>query len=165
MTWAQNFKKHKMMLVLWGCAHGPHLVCQKSLSDSELCPSVLCVDSSPVYLFIYLLIWIYFDIFKGVFVNVLLNNSFMKNQFTYHKIHSLSPFVGLRFELRTSGLQRRPSSTWATPPVHFALVILEMGSRELFAHAGLEPPSLISASQVAGITGVNYRHPAKISPS
>jgi hypothetical protein len=25
------------------------------------------------------------------------------------------------------------------PPVHFAVVILELGSRELFAQAGLEP--------------------------
>jgi hypothetical protein len=28
---------------------------------------------------------------------------------------------------------------WATPPFHFALIILEMKSLELFAVAGLEP--------------------------
>jgi hypothetical protein len=39
-----------------------------------------------------------------------------------------------------------------------ALVILEMGSYELFAQAGLEPP-LISASQVAGIIGMRHQHP------
>jgi hypothetical protein len=33
----------------------------------------------------------------------------------------------------TQGLQSRPSTVRATPPVHFALVILEMGSYELFA--------------------------------
>jgi hypothetical protein len=45
------------------------------------------------------------------------------------------------FELRSSHLHSRPSTTWATPPVHFALVILEIGSHELFAWAGLEPRS------------------------
>jgi hypothetical protein len=35
--------------------------------------------------------------------------------------------VGLGFNLRASGSQSRHSTTSATPPVHFALVILEMG--------------------------------------
>jgi hypothetical protein len=39
--------------------------------------------------------------------------------------------VGPGFELRAS----------STPPVHFALVILEMQSRELLAQAGLNPRS------------------------
>jgi hypothetical protein len=34
-----------------------------------------------------------------------------------------------------SCLQSRCSTTWSTPPVHFALVILKMGSQELFARA------------------------------
>jgi hypothetical protein len=39
----------------------------------------------------------------------------------------------------------------------FALVILEIGSRELFAWAGLGPlSSQISASHVAGITGMSH---------
>jgi hypothetical protein len=44
----------------------------------------------------------------------------------------------------TQGLQSRCSITWAAPPVHFALVILEMESCELFAWAvsNLEPPDL-----------------------
>jgi hypothetical protein len=46
--------------------------------------------------------------------------------------------VGLVFELKPSLLQSRHSTTWATPPVHFALVILEMGYQELFARAGFE---------------------------
>jgi hypothetical protein len=35
-------------------------------------------------------------------------------------------FVGQGFELRALCLQNRHSITWAMPPVHFALVILEM---------------------------------------
>jgi hypothetical protein len=46
------------------------------------------------------------------------------------------------------------STTWATPPVDFALVILEMGSCELFAWADFEPYPLITAYQAARI----YRH-------
>jgi hypothetical protein len=38
-------------------------------------------------------------------------------------------------------LQRRCSTAWATPPVYFALVILEIGSHQLFAQADLEPRS------------------------
>jgi hypothetical protein len=34
--------------------------------------------------------------------------------------------LGLGFELRASHLQSRQSASWATPPVHFPLVILEM---------------------------------------
>jgi hypothetical protein len=46
--------------------------------------------------------------------------------------------VGVGFELRASCLQSGCSTTCATPPVHFALVILEMESLELFAQADLE---------------------------
>jgi hypothetical protein len=49
--------------------------------------------------------------------------------------------VGLGFELRVSSLQSRPSTAWVMPPVHFALVLLEMGSHELFAQAGRKPLS------------------------
>jgi hypothetical protein len=49
--------------------------------------------------------------------------------------------VGLGFELRTWCLQNRHSTARATPPAHFALLILEMGSQELFAWAGLKPQS------------------------
>jgi hypothetical protein len=44
-----------------------------------------------------------------------------------------------------------------TTPVHFALVILEMGSRELFAWASLK-----SVSQVARIKFMSYWHLAEI---
>jgi hypothetical protein len=47
--------------------------------------------------------------------------------------------VELGFELRASHLQRRYSTVFATPPVDFALVILEVGSCELSALACLEP--------------------------
>jgi hypothetical protein len=47
--------------------------------------------------------------------------------------------VGLGVEFRASHLQSRHCTTWATlPPLHFALVILEMGILELFAWAGLK---------------------------
>jgi hypothetical protein len=39
------------------------------------------------------------------------------------------------------GLNSGLFTTWATPSAHFALVILEMGSLELFAWAALEPQS------------------------
>jgi hypothetical protein len=54
--------------------------------------------------------------------------------------------VGLWFELRASHLQYRCFTSSAISPVHFALVILEMGSCELFAQAVLEPWS--SSSQL-----------------
>jgi hypothetical protein len=65
--------------------------------------------------------------------------------------------VGLEFELRAACLQTRHTTSWATHFAHFALVILEMGSWELFLRAGkeLQPSFLISASQVARITGVS----------
>jgi hypothetical protein len=46
--------------------------------------------------------------------------------------------AGLEFELKTWLLQNSCSAASATPPVHFALVILEMGSCELFPQAGLK---------------------------
>jgi hypothetical protein len=48
---------------------------------------------------------------------------------------------GRGWEFRSWLLQSRCSNTWATPPIHFSLVSLEMGSHELFARAGLEPQS------------------------
>jgi hypothetical protein len=44
----------------------------------------------------------------------------------------------LGFEPRVSLLQSKHSIAWATPRVHFALVILEMGSPKLFAWAVTE---------------------------
>jgi hypothetical protein len=46
--------------------------------------------------------------------------------------------VRLGFEFRTPCLQSRNATAWATPPIHFDLVILETGSQELLALAGLE---------------------------
>jgi hypothetical protein len=65
--------------------------------------------------------------------------------------------VGLGFELRASNLQSRRYTAWVIPSVHFALVILEMGSCELFAQGW--PQTLIlltSVSQEARIIGVSY---------
>jgi hypothetical protein len=59
--------------------------------------------------------------------------------------------VVLGFELRASGLQSRHCTAWATSPVHFALVILDMESCKLFVF-------LISASQVARSTGMSHQH-------
>jgi hypothetical protein len=75
------------------------------------------------------------------------------------------------FELRALHLQSRCSIAWATHPVHFVLVILEMGSCELFGWTDLKPQfSGISASQVARTTVVSHQCPAhnliiKSSPS
>jgi hypothetical protein len=52
--------------------------------------------------------------------------------------------VGLDFELRALHFQSRCLTTGATPSLHFALVILEMGSCELFAWTDLEPWSFWS---------------------
>jgi hypothetical protein len=41
--------------------------------------------------------------------------------------------LGLGFELRPLHLQSRHSTAWAMIPVHFALVILEIGSLKLFS--------------------------------
>jgi hypothetical protein len=52
-------------------------------------------------------------------------------------------------------LENQVLYAWATPPVHFVLVILEMGSHDLFAQAGLK--LLISASQLVRIIGVSHQ--------
>jgi hypothetical protein len=46
--------------------------------------------------------------------------------------------VELGFELRALYLQNRHHTSGTTTPVHFALVILEMESQELFVQVGLE---------------------------
>jgi hypothetical protein len=65
--------------------------------------------------------------------------------------------VGLGFELRALSLQSRHSTAWATPLVHFALLILEMrGLVNYFPRLAstLHPPDL---SLSARITGVSHR--------
>jgi hypothetical protein len=47
--------------------------------------------------------------------------------------------VGLGIKLSASCLQSRHCTAWATPPVHFALVILEMRPFKIFAQANLKP--------------------------
>jgi hypothetical protein len=49
------------------------------------------------------------------------------NDFSYHKLFFFFFLVRLKFEVRASYLQSWHSIAWATPPVHFALVSLEMG--------------------------------------
>jgi hypothetical protein len=46
--------------------------------------------------------------------------------------------VRLGFELRALLLQSRCSTAQATPPLPLALIILEIGSHELYSSAGLE---------------------------
>jgi hypothetical protein len=55
----------------------------------------------------------------------ILSLTFYYRFFHYLSIHFF--LVGLGFEFRALHLQRRLSTAWATPPVNFALVILEMG--------------------------------------
>jgi hypothetical protein len=48
-------------------------------------------------------------------------------------------FGGVGFELRALCLQSRHSTVWATPSVHFGVVILEMGgSHEIFVQADFQ---------------------------
>jgi hypothetical protein len=53
-------------------------------------------------------------------------------------------FMGLGFELSASYLQSRHSTAWVTPPVHFALVILENSLTNYFPRLALncDPPYL-----------------------
>jgi hypothetical protein len=53
-------------------------------------------------------------------------------------------FGGTGVWIRALRLQSRHSSTWATSPLHFALVILKMSSHKLFAQAGLKPQAFWS---------------------
>jgi hypothetical protein len=66
-------------------------------------------------------------------------------------------WVVLEFELRALYLQSRCSNTRAILPVHFAVVILEMGvSGTIFSGCWQTVILLISASQVARIIGVSH---------
>jgi hypothetical protein len=66
--------------------------------------------------------------------------------------------LGLGFELRASQLQSRCSTAGATPPVRFALVILEMRVSRTICLSWPRTIILpISASQVARITGVSHQ--------
>jgi hypothetical protein len=55
------------------------------------------------------------------------------------KFFFLSYLMGLEFELRAWHLQAGALWLELIPSVHFALVILETGSQELFAWADLKP--------------------------
>jgi hypothetical protein len=59
------------------------------------------------------------------------------------------------FELRTPHLQSRCSTASATPPVHFALVIFEIGSGTICPGWPRTMILLICASEVVRITGVS----------
>jgi hypothetical protein len=48
-------------------------------------------------------------------------------------------FIGMGFELRALCFQSRCSSTWATCPVHFVLVILKMGLSKYFPGLASNP--------------------------
>jgi hypothetical protein len=69
--------------------------------------------------------------------------------------------VRLEFKLRALPWQRGLSAPLAIPPIHF-VVILEMGSGELFFWAGLkhEPPD--PSPQVARVTGMSHWLPANL---
>jgi hypothetical protein len=64
---------------------------------------------------------------------------------------------GLGFELGASYLQSRCSMTWATPPVYFALIILEIGISQTISPGCPQTTILpFSAFQVARIIGMNH---------
>jgi hypothetical protein len=54
----------------------------------------------------------------------------LSHRLSFHSF--VFPSVGLGFELRALNLRSRHSTPWVTPPVHFALVILEMETDKLF---------------------------------
>jgi hypothetical protein len=60
------------------------------------------------------------------------------SQFLLLATKNLFFFMEPEFELRTLCLQSRHSTAWATPPVHFGMVILEIGPRKLLACTGLQ---------------------------
>jgi hypothetical protein len=92
------------------------------------------------------------------------SSSWILQALIYNRVQQLFfLFGGTGVELRAwYYLQIRRSLTWATPPVHFALVILEEGSKEVFAWSGLARTMIlpISASQVVRITGMSQQGPA-----
>lgn len=65
----------------------------------------------------------------------------VKGQFLASVLYSLLLLLllELEFDLRVSCLQRRISTAWSIPVVHFILIILEMRSHKLFASAVLKP--------------------------
>jgi hypothetical protein len=58
-------------------------------------------------------------------------------------------FLVLEFELRTSHLLGRCSTTWASPPALLVLFIFEIGAC-IYTHAGLDHPPPICAPNVDG---------------
>jgi hypothetical protein len=79
-------------------------------------------------------LWHYFNYYKD---QVSLSLAYYETAHDYRSrkfnwfsnLFSLFFLVKLRTELRISHLQSRHSATWDTSPVHFTLVILEMGGR------------------------------------
>jgi hypothetical protein len=68
--------------------------------------------------------------------------------------------MGVGFELRASHLQSRCFPAWATPPVHFALISMEMEVSWTICLGWPRPEILlISASQVAKIIGMSCWYP------
>jgi hypothetical protein len=66
------------------------------------------------------------------------------------------------FELRALGMQNMYSNAWATTPVHFDLVILEIGvSQTIYLGWPWTVILPISASQVARTAGMSHGHPAE----
>jgi hypothetical protein len=68
------------------------------------------------------------------------------------KIVSLLLFSRLEFELRVSHLQSRHSTVWATPLVHFALVVLKMGVSQTIclAWASKHNPPTLALARIKG---------------
>jgi hypothetical protein len=85
----------------------------------------------------------------------------MHGQAEVHSCFQMNLCVRLEFEFRASSLQSRCSILWATPPVQFALIILDMGSGELFFWDGLQVRS--SWFQPSG--SWDYRHEPPASSS
>jgi hypothetical protein len=76
--------------------------------------------------------------------------------FKYKTSNSIFFLVRLRFEFGALHLQSRHSTAWATSPAHFALAILEMMSQTICLSWPQTMILLISASQIARITGMSH---------
>jgi hypothetical protein len=62
------------------------------------------------------------------------------------------------FEFRALHLQSKCSTAWATPPVHFAMVILEMGSHKVFTKLAVNSYPLDLSLPSSRIIGLSHWH-------
>jgi hypothetical protein len=116
----------------------------------------LCIPHlwiQPTVIYLYMCVYIYIYIIYMCICVCIYTNMYIYTYiciYTYVYIHTY--IYGIRVWFRALNSQSRYSSTWVTPPVYFALILLEMESWELFAWGW--PRTLIlsiSATHIARI--------------